>query len=1217
MKALEKDRNRRYESASAFAADVQRYLDDEPVQACPPSVGYRLRKFARRNKAAVMTTVLVVAAVLLGSALSLWKYLDERKARREADYHRKQSDLNAEEARTNAEEARTQTSEAVRATGEADRARQDADRQRTAMYQNLYYADIRLGSVDWNAGNLARLTRKHWSHVPQPGGTDHRGWEWYFLLSLCHQDERTLLDHADLVTAVAWSPNGRYLASTSLDGSTKVWDSKSWRLLRTFNWGRTWKKGIAWSPDSQRLAWGAVADDNSVYVWHMQTDKIQTLRGHTSSVWTVAWSPDGKQLASGGLDNTIRIWEPATNSCRHVLKGKKSSNVEAVAWSPDGKRLAAADWIRIQIWDTVSGQLLLHDDLPNQGSGVAWGPDGKHLAVATNAGQCFLYKAADCSRTSRWDAHNGAVNWLAWNREGSRLASAGADNLIKLWDPESPTCVGILRGHINQVNCVAWEPNGHRLASGSMDGKVKVWSIPPAPQPLRLAGHLGGIQALVWSKDAATLQSLGVADGLIARWEVASGKRVAEVPLGRFKSGLFNSTGERVVVVTRFLDFPALLIRDARSGKLLQMVKAMIPARLDSNCLSFSPDGSRLALVKGWQLKVVDLQRDEICFQRQGSGYEALSWSPDGRFLACAGPGDASDGSWLQWTGWVQVFDLEKRQRLWKLQPGTHDVMATAVTWSPNGQRLVSGDVNGLAVVWEATTGQKVMSVQLHTAAIKALAWSPDGRRIASGGEDQAVVVWDAIGGEELLRFDVPTGVTHLRWSADGRRLAAACKDGTIQIWDASIGYRFVNSEAYYTDQLLAQNSKALELREAGRNDEAGAMLEQALKDSKAKLGADHHITLRIMRDHARYYRTAGRPQHAIPLFEQTLEKRKATLGPDHPDTIRTMNELATVYQDAGRMQEAIVLFEQSLEKRKGTLGPDDEETLISMNNLAVAYKRVGRFPEAIALLEPTLQKQKATLGPDHEDTLISMNNLGSTYLSVGRFPEAIALCKSVLEKRKATLGLDHKDTLISVNDLAVAYLYAGRVPEAIALLEPTLEKMKATLGPDHELTLKGMFHLAVAYTESGRFDQGESPLRDLLHYQRKKDDPKSARLVGALEMLGTILLKQQQYVAAEPLLRECLGLREQRMPDDCRRFFALSLLGGALLGQKKYTEAEPLLLQGYEGMKQREAQFPQRGKRLLSETVERLVRLYEATNQPDKARTWREKLSSGKRPGN
>src|SRR5207253_1402656 len=147
-------------------------------------------------------------------------------------------------------------------------------------------------------------------------------------------------------------------------------------------------------------------------------------------------------------------------------------------------------------------------------------------------------------------------------------------------------------------------------------------------------------------------------------------------------------------------------------------------------------------------------------------------------------------------------------------------VGATAVAWSPNGQRLVSGDENGLVEVWEVPAGRKVASVQLHTSTLHALAWSPDGRRVASGAADRTVRVWDPTQGEELLRFDVPEdAVTQLLRSRDGRRLAAACAEGVIQIWDASAGYNFVDSEAYCREQVRGHHKRAEELQAAGRRD--------------------------------------------------------------------------------------------------------------------------------------------------------------------------------------------------------------------------------------------------------------------------------------------------------------------------------------------------------------------------------------------------------------
>jgi serine/threonine protein kinase/lipoprotein NlpI len=182
-----------------------------------------------------------------------------------------------------------------------------------------------------------------------------------------------------------------------------------------------------------------------------------------------------------------------------------------------------------------------------------------------------------------------------------------------------------------------------------------------------------------------------------------------------------------------------------------------------------------------------------------------------------------------------------------------------------------------------------------------------------------------------------------------------------------------------------------------------------------------------------------------------------------------------------------------------------------------------------------------------------------------------------------------------------------------VALADKTIRMLKSKPGTSEDTKTEAYCACAGVYLAAGRLDQTDRFVRDLLLRQRKKDGPKSPETASWLAMLGNLLLMRHQYIEAEPILRECLAIREKKIPDDWLRYNALSMLGGALLGQKKYAEAEPLLLQGYEGMKQRETKIPSQGKVRLVETAERLVRLYEATNQPENARTWREKLPSGK----
>jgi WD40 repeat protein/serine/threonine protein kinase len=846
LKAMEKNPSERYAAAKDLADDLRRFLKDEPIRARRPTPLQRARKWGRRHPSVTWSAGIALVLTAVASVLAaVFFQRQETEQRRLAD-----------DANTQRGIAEQKAGEALRATQDPENqrtaalgAKQDAERQRNAVYQNLYYADIRLGLVDWDAGNLARLSRKLRGHLPQKGRDDLRGWEWYYLLSLCHQDERTLTDHTTIVTSVAWCPDGRYLASTSYDGVSRVWDTKSWRPLQIFAYAGDQIRCFAWSPDSQRLAWGTTADDSAVYVWYVPTNEIKTLRGHSSSVWTVAWSPDGKRLASAGLDKTIRIWEPATGLCRDVLKIADGHILE-VAWSPDGKRLASAintvgAHEGVTIWDCDSWKVLRDDVCRTRAHSVAWSPDGKQLAVGTEAGTCLLYRAADWTLAAQWDAAKGEVDCVAWSPDGSRLASGGTDGLVKVWAPENGTCRLTLRGHLHSVKSLAWEPNGRRLASGSMDGYVKVWPVSPAAQPRCLDGKLGSAQAIAWGEERDTLRSYDAASGSIALWNVVTGQRLGQTSAVGGRFGRLSGGGGLVAVTPADDSVARILLCETRSGKPVRTVN--IAPRLARLLWSsaLSPDSSRLALTGTPLLEIVDLRENEVRFRWEGTSWAtAVSWSPDGRLVAVAGGGDESDGGGLMWVSWVHVFDPEKQQRLLKLRHGTNRVVATAVAWSPDGKRLVSGDRAGLAEVWEVPTGRKTGSTQLHTSQVNALAWSPDGRRVASGAQDQTVCVWDPGSGEELLRFDVRAAVAQLEWSADGHRLAAACADGTIRIWDASIGYEFIHSKEYYTDEVRSLCEQAEELVKAGRQDDAIARLEQVVEESKAKLGPDHPVTL-------------------------------------------------------------------------------------------------------------------------------------------------------------------------------------------------------------------------------------------------------------------------------------------------------------------------------------------------------------------------------------
>jgi tetratricopeptide (TPR) repeat protein len=347
-------------------------------------------------------------------------------------------------------------------------------------------------------------------------------------------------------------------------------------------------------------------------------------------------------------------------------------------------------------------------------------------------------------------------------------------------------------------------------------------------------------------------------------------------------------------------------------------------------------------------------------------------------------------------------------------------------------------------------------------------------------------------------------------------------------------------------------------------------------------------------------YQAVGKLDQALPLYEETLALMKARLGPVHPDTLNSMTEMASGYRSAKKLVQALQLFEETLALRMAKLGPDHPDTLTSMTTLATGYRDVGKLDKAIPLYEETLALWKARLGPDHPYTLTNMNGLAAAYMSLKRHDKSVPLFEQVLALRQKKLGRDHPATLNSLANLGVNYKDAGRLKEAIPLLEEALQ------GAKRFPRMSGVvIPLIEAYAKAGE----HAKLADLFLKQSAEDRkslPKdSPQLAGILAQIGLGLLQQKQWAEAEPLLRECLAIREKAQPDVWSTFDTKSLLGGTLLGQKKYTEAEPLLLAGYEGMKRREAAIPETAKPRLPGALDQLIELYSATKKPDEVKKW------------
>jgi serine/threonine protein kinase len=365
-----------------------------------------------------------------------------------------------------------------------------------------------------------------------------------------------------------------------------------------------------------------------------------------------------------------------------------------------------------------------------------------------------------------------------------------------------------------------------------------------------------------------------------------------------------------------------------------------------------------------------------------------------------------------------------------------------------------------------------------------------------------------------------------------------------------------------------------------------------------------------ILRTVGNTYRGVGEPGLAVAFLQRAAALSRQHLPPDHPNTLATLNDLAVAYQAAGRFREAVRLLDQVKEASEKKLGADHPHTLITLNDLAVAYQAAGRFREAVRLLDQVREAQEKKLGADHPHTLTTLHNLAAAYWSGKQLEESIPLFEGVLKRQEVKLGRDHPSTLSTIANLGMNYRDAGRLEEALPLLEEAHRK-----GKPHASLAWVEEALVAAYVKASKTSEAAPLIRDRLTGARKRLPGDSWQLAGQLAMIGHQFLELKQYAEAEPLLRECLAIREKLLPkkqgQPWRVANVKSLLGGALLGQKKAAEAEPLLLAGYDGLKRDEKAIPPQGKVYLTDALQRLVELYEATGNKDEAAKWRKELEA------
>jgi eukaryotic-like serine/threonine-protein kinase len=808
MKALEKDRDRRYQTANGLARDIERFLHDEPVEARPPSAAYKLRKFAHKNRKPLMALAAFALLLIAATAISTWQAV-----------------------RATIAEQATASALAL-AKGAENEARQAASHALAAEEEGRklqYTTDMQLAPFVWKddqstAEQLRILLAKH---IPDKRAAvarpDLRGFEWYYNEHLLERSAAVFSVPDASVVDGAFTSNGQLLTLSS-NGQLRRWnlDSQDEDEMSRGNLpGGPSAQALVFSSDG-RL--GALAEGNTVYIFDTSGRKqMLSIDSANKGARLLAFSRDGSSLVI--VDNQIR-WCNCLTGAVIASFNREFDRPRHLHLSADGLTLAVVgyggwnDRCSIYRLDATAKRVALLSEFGKGTiSGAALSPDGQRLVTSHwFGGSLSMYDVATGQFITRHGAaHASRISAIAFSDDGMHLASADEEGTIKIW-ADTPqltsksTALRMLKGHQGSINTIRFSMDGKRLLSCSFkrpwehralgDGTARVWNLEStamAFRPLERSSHRGVARL---SPDGLLIAD---ADGRgVHLWDSATGRPVRDLPaadISAVHSLAFSPTDNRLLAVGAESpsDKSYVALWDLDAGEEL----ARLPGATDLagftiesgtgavGALAFSPDGKYLVAGFGgridypasknssYPLKVWEVATRRLIHLLVGHTYccSSLEFSRDGKLLASGGY-DRKAMVWSTET-WKSTQTLQTSKNAF--------VHSTA--FSPDGKTLAVGDDRGQIHWWDIATGDLLETVSAHGTTVAALVFSPDGRTLASGGEDQAVRLWNVPTRRQLVQLDsggVELGfVRTLDFSPDSKQLLAG-GTGIAGFWSAT-----------------------------------------------------------------------------------------------------------------------------------------------------------------------------------------------------------------------------------------------------------------------------------------------------------------------------------------------------------------------------------------------------------------------------------------------
>jgi WD40 repeat protein len=578
------------------------------------------------------------------------------------------------------------------------------------------------------------------------------------------------------IAALAHCPS-RSMLATAVGAEVELRAAADGRLLNRLQGHEEPVLALAFSPEGKWLA--TAGGDHRLRLWDLETLQAEVvLPHHTDAVHAVAWSPDGTRLASGGSDQTVRIFDTKTWKILATLEGH-SAPVLAVALLADGRAVSAGEDAIVRVWD-VAGKKQIAALEGHSGSvrAIAIAPGGATIATAGDDKSVKLWDAASLQPRASINGHQQPVLCLAFSPQGKTLASGAAGGGLHYLDPARGTVRKTTSTHSGRITGIAFLPEAEGVLSAGEDATIRVWRAaePPIPPLVSLPAHGASAYAVSFSPDGKWLAT-GGKDKLVALRNPMTGEIVRTFPghNGLVYDVAFSPDSE---LLASGSSDGAVRIWSLGTGGFVASFKGWKDRLSNVRAVAFSPDGRTVVAGTGdGTIRLFDVKTKRVTQDLTGQTLPVtgVQFSPDGTLLA------TSTGDWQRWRtpGELRLWNAKTGEELAAL-PG-HAGEIKRVVFSPSGRRMAS--VAGWIFVWNVEERNPTANIRLGDSPTTA-AFLKDENRLAVGDLHGGVLLWDIARQAVVRRFAGHDGqVAGLAVSPDGERLATVAHDGVLHLW--------------------------------------------------------------------------------------------------------------------------------------------------------------------------------------------------------------------------------------------------------------------------------------------------------------------------------------------------------------------------------------------------------------------------------------------------